>query len=109
MDEENSRQHRYVTCVAPKASPFFLTLSHTLSLRLPRSSFFFFFTLIRLTGPCHDRIEAFEMAQLRRIYDSALVITPAINFIAEVYSRQSYRHVAPRAVYACEREGELGL
>lgn len=44
------------------------------------------------------------MAQLRRIYDSALVITPAINFIAEVYSRQSYSHVAPRAMCARGRE-----
>lgn len=106
MDEENSRQHRYVTCVAPKAFPFLLnSLTHSLS----ASASLLFFTLIRLTGPCHDRIEAFEMAQLRRIYDSALVITPAINFIAEVYSRQSYRHVAPRAVYVRKREGEFGL
>lgn len=47
------------------------------------------------------------MAQLRRIYDSALVITPTINFIAEVYSGQPYHHVASAVMY-CEidREGE---
>lgn len=47
------------------------------------------------------------MAQLRRIYDSALVITPTINFIAEVYSGQPYHHVASAVMY-CEidRGGE---
>lgn len=46
------------------------------------------------------------MAQLRRIYDSALVITPTINFIAEVYSGQPYHHVASAVMYcAMEREG----
>lgn len=45
------------------------------------------------------------MAQLRRIYDSALVITPTINFIAEVYSGQPYHHVASAVMYcAMERE-----
>lgn len=47
------------------------------------------------------------MAQLRRIYDSALVITPTINFIAEVYSGQPYHHVASAVMYcAIEGEGE---
>lgn len=50
------------------------------------------------------------MAQLRRIYDSALVITPTINFIAEVYSGQPYHHVASAVMYCAierEREGEM--
>ena len=48
------------------------------------------------------------MAQLRRIYDSALVITPTINFIAEVYSGQPYHHVASAVMYcATERGGEM--
>ena len=63
-----------------------------------------------VASPCYDSREAFEMAQLRRIYDSALVITPTINFIAEVYSGQPYHHVASAVMYcAMEREGELNL
>lgn len=58
-------------------------------------------------SPCSDSKEAFEMAQLRRIYDSALVITPTINFIAEVYSGQPYHHVASAVMY-CAMEGEGG-
>ena len=45
------------------------------------------------------------MAQLSRIYDSASVITPAINFIAEVYSGQPYHHVASAVMYV--RDGEM--
>lgn len=62
-----------------------------------------------VASPCSDSREAFEMAQLRRIYDSALVITPTINFIAEVYSGQPYRHVASAVMYCAidtEREGQ---
>lgn len=61
-----------------------------------------------VASPCSDSREAFEMAQLRRIYDSALVITPTINFIAEVYSGQPYHHVASAVMYcAIERGGEM--
>lgn len=47
---------------------------------------------------------------MRRIYDSALVITPTINFIAEVYSGQPYHHVASAVMYCAverERGGEM--